>query len=64
MQRKTLRFGKGFNVVLGNKRSRAAQMVIEPGGSEGDLTGAQMQRGALSEALLAAREGLPLRNED
>ena len=35
MQRKTLRFGKGFNVVLGNKRSQAAQMVIEPGDAEG-----------------------------
>ncbi|HUH92791.1 MAG TPA: cupin domain-containing protein [Casimicrobiaceae bacterium] len=36
MQRKTLRFGRGFNVVLGNKRSQAAQMVIDPGMSEGD----------------------------
>ena len=36
MQRKTLRFGKGFNVVLGNRRSQAAQMVIEPGGAEGN----------------------------
>jgi mannose-6-phosphate isomerase-like protein (cupin superfamily) len=36
MQRKTLRFGRGFNVILGNKRSQAAQMVIAPGKSEGD----------------------------
>ena len=36
MQRKTLRFGKGFNVVLGNRRSQAAQMVIEPGKAEGN----------------------------
>jgi mannose-6-phosphate isomerase-like protein (cupin superfamily) len=36
MKRKTLRFGRGFNVVLGNRRSQAAQMVIEPGKSEGD----------------------------
>jgi mannose-6-phosphate isomerase-like protein (cupin superfamily) len=35
MRRKTLRFGKGFKVVLGNRRVQAAQMVIEPGGSEG-----------------------------
>lgn len=35
MQRKTLRFGKGFNVMLGNKRSQAAQMVIESGDAEG-----------------------------
>jgi mannose-6-phosphate isomerase-like protein (cupin superfamily) len=38
MQRKTLRFGKGFNVVLGNRRSQAAQMVIAPGKAEGDPT--------------------------
>jgi mannose-6-phosphate isomerase-like protein (cupin superfamily) len=38
MQRKTLRFGKGFKVVLGNKRSQAAQMVIEPGKAEGSAT--------------------------
>jgi mannose-6-phosphate isomerase-like protein (cupin superfamily) len=35
MKRKTLRFGKGFNVVLGNKRAQAAQMVLEPGKAEG-----------------------------
>ena len=35
MKRKTLRFGKGFNVVLGNRRSQAAQMVLEPGKAEG-----------------------------
>jgi len=37
VKHKTLRFGKGFNVVLGNKRSQAAQMVIEPGKAEGNL---------------------------
>ena len=36
MKHKTLRFGKGFNVVLGNKRSQAAQMVLEPGDAEGN----------------------------
>ncbi len=35
MQAKTLRFGKGFKVVLGNRRVQAAQMVIAPGDSEG-----------------------------
>ncbi len=35
MKRKQLRFGKGFNVILGNARSQAAQMVIEPGKAEG-----------------------------
>jgi mannose-6-phosphate isomerase-like protein (cupin superfamily) len=32
---KQLRFGKGFQVMLGNRRSQAAQMVINPGGAEG-----------------------------
>ncbi len=35
MQKKTLQFGKGFKVVLGNQRVQAAQMVIAPGDSEG-----------------------------
>jgi len=35
MRRKQLRFGKGFNVILGNARSQATQMVIEPGNAEG-----------------------------
>ena len=36
MKHKTLRFGKGFNVVLGNRRSQAAQMVLKPGDAEGN----------------------------
>ena len=36
MKRRTLRFGKGFNVVLGTRRSQAAQMVLEPGKAEGN----------------------------
>ena len=35
MKVKTLQFGKGFKVVLGNRRVQAAQMVISPGQSEG-----------------------------
>lgn len=35
MQRKHLRFGRGFRVALGNSRSQAAEMVIAPGDSEG-----------------------------
>jgi mannose-6-phosphate isomerase-like protein (cupin superfamily) len=35
MQRKTLRFGKGFRVAFGNTRAQAAEMVIAPGDSEG-----------------------------
>jgi mannose-6-phosphate isomerase-like protein (cupin superfamily) len=36
MKRKKLRFGKGFRVALGNKRSQAAEMVLPPGKAEGD----------------------------
>lgn len=35
MKRKALRFGRGFRVALGNRRAQAAEMVIEPGDSEG-----------------------------
>jgi mannose-6-phosphate isomerase-like protein (cupin superfamily) len=35
MQHKHLRFGQGFNVVLGNRRSQAAQMTLAPGEIEG-----------------------------
>ena len=35
MQHKQLQFGDGFRVVLGDRRSQAAQMVIAPGQSEG-----------------------------
>jgi mannose-6-phosphate isomerase-like protein (cupin superfamily) len=35
MKRKTLRFGKGFRVALGNRRAQAAEMVIPPGNHEG-----------------------------
>jgi mannose-6-phosphate isomerase-like protein (cupin superfamily) len=36
MKRKQLRFGRGFRVALGNRRSQAAEMVLKPGKSEGD----------------------------
>jgi len=35
MKRKVLRFGKGFRVALGNRRTQAAEMVIAPGDAEG-----------------------------
>ena len=37
MKLKNLSFRKGFRVHRGNRRSQAAEMVIEPGGAEGDL---------------------------
>ncbi len=36
MKRKNLRFGAGFRVAIGNRRSQAAEMVIPPGQGEGD----------------------------
>ena len=36
MRRKHLRFGRGFRVAIGNRRSQAAEMVIAPGKAEGD----------------------------
>src|SRR3989440_822702 len=36
MRLKKLRFGEGFRVVPGNRRSQAAEMVIPPGDAEGD----------------------------
>ena len=36
MKRKHLRFGKGFRVSIGNRRSQAAEMVIAPGDAEGN----------------------------
>jgi mannose-6-phosphate isomerase-like protein (cupin superfamily) len=35
VKKKTLQFGRGFNVLIGNRRVQAAQMVIAPGDSEG-----------------------------
>jgi mannose-6-phosphate isomerase-like protein (cupin superfamily) len=36
MKKKSLRFGKGFRVALGNRRSEAAEMVTALGDAEGD----------------------------
>ena len=36
MKRKLLRFGRGFRVAIGNRRSQAAEMVLPPGKAEGD----------------------------
>jgi mannose-6-phosphate isomerase-like protein (cupin superfamily) len=35
MKHKSLRFGIGFRVAIGNEHSQAAEMVIPPGESEG-----------------------------
>jgi mannose-6-phosphate isomerase-like protein (cupin superfamily) len=38
VKKKTLQFGHGFKVLIGNRRVQAAQMVIAPGDSEGGPT--------------------------
>lgn len=35
MNSKHLRFGRGFHVAFGNRRSQAAEMTLPPGASEG-----------------------------
>ena len=35
MRHQHLRFGHGFKVVLGDEHSRAAQMTLAPGDTEG-----------------------------
>jgi mannose-6-phosphate isomerase-like protein (cupin superfamily) len=35
MQKATVRFGRGFRVLLGNRRAQAASMTIASGASEG-----------------------------
>jgi mannose-6-phosphate isomerase-like protein (cupin superfamily) len=35
MQTTSIRFAKGFKVAIGNRRSQAATMTLEPGKSEG-----------------------------
>jgi mannose-6-phosphate isomerase-like protein (cupin superfamily) len=36
MKARQLRFGKGFRIIPGNRRSQAAEMVIPAGDAEGD----------------------------
>ena len=35
MQKTTVRFGRGFKVLMGNRRAQAATMTIAPGDAEG-----------------------------
>ena len=35
MKRASLRFGQGFKVAVGNRRSQAATMTLKPGDTEG-----------------------------
>ncbi len=56
MQRKALRFGRGFRVALGNARSQAAEMVLAPGKAEGDPR--NRHRGADQWLLVVSGEGV------
>ena len=56
MKRKSLRFGRGFRVALGNARAEAAEMVIKPGDAEGDAS--NRHRGADQWLFVVAGEGV------
>jgi mannose-6-phosphate isomerase-like protein (cupin superfamily) len=58
MKSKTLQFGKGFKVLLGNRRVQAAQMVIAPGGAEGGP--GNRHRGADQWLLVVSGHGLAI----
>jgi len=58
MQKKSLRFGRGFRVALSNRRAEAAVMVIPPGGAEGDSR--NRHRGADQWLFVVSGEGTAL----
>lgn len=55
MQRKHLRFGKGFRVAIGNDRAQAAEMVLAAGDSTGGPD--NRHRGADQWLFVVAGEG-------
>ena len=59
MRKKQLRFGRGFRVIPGNRASQAAEMVLPPGGAEGDAD--NRHRGA-DQRLFERREKHEIRN--
>jgi mannose-6-phosphate isomerase-like protein (cupin superfamily) len=60
MKRATLRFGKGFTVVTGNRRSQAATMTLGAGESEGGPE--NRHRGADQWLLVESGTGLAIIN--
>jgi mannose-6-phosphate isomerase-like protein (cupin superfamily) len=62
MQHQHLRFGVGFRVVLGNRRSQAAQMTLAPGESTGDSD--NRHRGADQWLYVVSGDGLAVVNGD
>src|ERR1041385_6450647 len=60
MQRKQLRFGRGFRVAITTRRAQAAEMVIAPGDAEGDPS--NRHRGADQWLFVVAGQGRALVN--
>jgi len=61
MQRKALRFGEGFRVVLSNQRAQVAEMVIPPGDAEGDKE--NRHRGADQWLYVVSGSGMAIIND-
>jgi mannose-6-phosphate isomerase-like protein (cupin superfamily) len=61
MKHKQLRFGAGFKVVITNRRSQAAQMVIRPGDAEGDAS--NRHRGADQWLYVVEGRGVAILND-
>jgi len=61
MKRKHLRFGTGFRVAIGNRRSQAAEMVVKPGKGEGDSR--NRHRGADQWLFVQSGRGLAVVNK-
>lgn len=60
MKRAALRFGRGFRVAAGNRRSQAATLTLEPGDSEGGA--ANRHRGADQWLFVQAGRGVAIVN--
>jgi mannose-6-phosphate isomerase-like protein (cupin superfamily) len=60
MQKTTLRFGQGFRVAIGNRRSQAATMTLAPGDCEGGAD--NRHRGADQWMFVQAGRGVAIVN--
>jgi mannose-6-phosphate isomerase-like protein (cupin superfamily) len=60
MKRVSLRFGQGFKVAIGNRRSQSATMTLGPGDSEGGP--ANRHRGADQWLFVEAGRGVAIVN--
>jgi mannose-6-phosphate isomerase-like protein (cupin superfamily) len=60
VKRTTVRFGNGFKVALGNRRSQAATMTLGPGDCEGDAD--NRHRGADQWLFVESGTGLAIVN--